>query len=180
MRPDAPPLVCDATVVFNLGHRGRLEQLAERLKADRGLQITPDVEREVTRDPHDGFYERFLPACFTRCAEPLTALNKIPAEFAPMLGDGEKSVLSLAKQRQWTACIDESLGRKAALAMGLLPTGTLGLLEEAVNRQWLTDAEAMDAIRRLHQNRFVLPLRPGVNDDFAEYMQRVRLRLPKT
>ena len=119
MSPAPAPIACDASVVFNLGHRGQLEALTAALKAAGGLLITPEVEREVTRDPHDGFYDAFLKAHFTRCDEPLTALAEIPAEYAPMLGDGERSVLALARQRQCLAAIDDSLGRKAAKAMGL-------------------------------------------------------------
>lgn len=139
MSPAPAPIACDASVVFNLGHRGQLEALTAALKAAGGLLITPEVEREVTRDPHDGFYDAFLKAHFTRCDEPLTALAEIPAEYAPMLGDGERSVLALARQRQCLAAIDESLGRKAAKAMGLEPTGTLGLLELAVQRAWMDE-----------------------------------------
>ena len=177
MRSKPLPLACDASVVYNLGHRGRLEMLAAALHEDCGLLITPDVEREVTRDPHEGFYEVFLRTSFTRCDDELTALAEIPAEFDPLLGDGERSVLSLARQRRCMAAIDEALGRKAALAMGLELTETLGLLEMAVRRGWMNDSQAMDAVFRLHQNRFFLPVKPGANDDFRDYLLKAKLKL---
>ncbi len=168
------PLVCDASVVFNLGHRGRLETLAASLNETCGLLITPDVQREVTRDPHGGFYDEFLRTHFTRCDDALTALAAIPADFSPLLGDGERSVLSVATQRQCAVAIDETLARKAAQAMGLELTGTLGLMEMAVRRSWLDEALAMEAVHRLQQNRFFLPVKPGANDDFPEYMEKVK------
>ena len=168
------PLVCDASVVFNLGHRGRPANIAASLNEAFGLLITPDVEREVTHDPHGGFYDEFLRTHFTRCDDALTALASIPAEFSPLLGDGERSVLSLARQRHCAVAIDEALGRKAALAMELELTGTLGLMELAVRRDWLDEALAMEAVHRLQQNRFFLPVKPGANDGFSEYMVKVK------
>lgn len=58
--PERPPsIVCDATMVLNLGHRGGLAKLAWRLQEERGLIVTPEVVREVTKSDPD-FYLPFL------------------------------------------------------------------------------------------------------------------------
>jgi predicted nucleic acid-binding protein len=51
------------------------------------------------------------------------------------LDDGEREVISLALGRKLTPIIDESLGRREADRLGLVPIGTLGLLALAKERK---------------------------------------------
>ncbi len=38
----------------------------------------------------------------------------------------------------------------------------------------------MAAVLRLHQNQFFPPKKPGVNEHFAEHMERVKMKLSQT
>ncbi len=175
---EATPLVLDASAVFNLGHRGRLLDVWEKLAAMRQLVVTPEVVREVTLKPRTDFdYREKLGRLCTVWDAPLPHVEKVPPEYQSVLGPGELSVLGLAHEKQWEAVIDEAAGRAAAGMMGIPVKGTLGLLEMAVQAGWLAEAGCMDAVWRLKNAGFFLPVRPGANDDFAEYLVKVKQKL---
>ena len=177
---DTEPLILDASVVFNLGHRGQLVPLMGKLAEHRKLMITPEVEGEVTLKPRPDFdYRGLIEKLCHRWDLPLSNINAIPVEFRVQLGPGEQSVLALAHEKGWLAAIDEAQGRKAARQMGVNLTGTLGLLESGLAVQCLTDSECMASVWRLKETGFRLPVQPGANDDFVDYMERVRQRLAK-
>lgn len=172
MKSEEPPLVCDATVVFNLGHRGGLSSLVGKFSAQRKLMVTIDVADEVNRDD-PAFYSDFLTAHFTINRDPLSHIAEVIEVARPvMLHAGEISVLALCLQNGWTACVDEKEGRKVARQLHLNVMGTLGLLKEAIQKEWMTDDECLDAIRRMRQGGFFCP-KVQVNDDFADYCARL-------
>lgn len=73
------------------------------------------------REPVDFTWVRFVPR--TTRLNPLAVSN---------LDEGEAAVIQLALDEQIaTVCIDERKGRRAALAVGLRVTGTLGILGRA-------------------------------------------------
>ncbi len=167
------PLVCDATAVFNLGHRGSLDSLAERMRDERQLLVTPDVVKEVSQDD-PAYYGSFLSRHFMINAEPLTALGKIAEASGDVsLDAGEISVISLCLQKGWTACLDETSARRVAKSLGLNLTGTFGLLKHAIEKRWLTDDECMQAVVRMKTGGFFCP-KVLANDDFADYYARLR------
>lgn len=44
----------------------------------------------------------------------------------------------------------------------------------------MSDADCMAAVLQLHQNQFFLSKKPGVSEDFAEYMERVKMMPSQT
>jgi predicted nucleic acid-binding protein len=174
----ARPLILDASAVFNFGHRGQLLDVWEKLAAARQLIVTTEVVREVTLKPRTDFdYPEQLARLCTAWDAPLPHIGKIPPAFQNILGPGELSVLGLAHEKQWEAVIDEAAGRAAAGVMGIPVKGTLGLLEMAVQAGWLAEAGCMEAVWRLKIAGFFLPVKPGANDDFAEYLLKVKKKL---
>ena len=162
------PLVCDATVVLNLGHRGGLEDLTAALAQDRKLVVTTEVAREVSLDD-PSFYEAFLARHFTIEARPLLRVADVEKAALPMrLDSGEISVLSLCLQTRWAACIDESAGRRVARALELECFGTFGLLWPGIDQGWMTDQAALDVIRRLRSRGLFCP-KVLPDDIFARY-----------
>jgi predicted nucleic acid-binding protein len=71
------------------------------------------------------------------------------------LGPGESQAIALALEINADALfIDERDGTKAARKLGLFATGTLGVLEMAAKRGWLSLPDAIDA---LHKTAFRCP-----------------------
>ena len=65
------------------------------------------------------------------------------------LGRGEIEAISLALEKQVRVIlIDERKGRSAAQSMGLLPVGTLNLIDLADEMGLLSGVDALDAIRK--------------------------------
>lgn len=139
------PLVCDASVVLNLGQRGRLARLVECLAARTRLVVTEQVAAELRVDDK-AYSDQFLQAHF-QIEEGL--LHKLPEVEQASLPDGldvgESSVLALCLERGWVPAIDEKPGRAVARRLGMKPTGTIGLLHLALAEGWMTDDECLDA-----------------------------------
>lgn len=172
------PLILDASAVFNLGHRGGLVEVWEKLASARQLIVTSEVVREVTAKPRaDIDYPEKLNRLCKVWAEPLPNIGKIPPEYQSALGPGELSVLALAHEKQWEAVIDEAAGRAAAKVMGIQIKGTLGVLEIALQNSWIVDDGCMEAVWRLMRAGFYLPVKPGVNDDFRDYLLKAKQKL---
>ena len=172
MRKRDSPLVCDASVVLNLGHRGELGELVAELRNERVLTVTPEVVREISLDD-PAYYRAFLSGHFKTHAKPLLAMERIPEEARNRLDPGELSVLAVCLEEGWTACIDETLARKVALELDIPLTGTLGLLGHALDQKWMTDASCLAAVRRMKHNGFYCPKIP-VNDEFLDYLTRMK------
>jgi predicted nucleic acid-binding protein len=168
-----PPIVCDATMVLNLGHRGGLGEVARLLSQERGLMVTPEVVREVTKSDPD-FYLAFLSEHFT-VVESLK--NSPPNESkvdGGILGDGELSVIATCMDHpEWLAGIDELDGRKAAIKLNIPLFGTVGIIEHAAECGWMTEDEALMALRRLRSAGFRCP-KVLANDDLADYVSRLK------
>ncbi len=171
MKPETP-LVCDTSVVLNLGRRGELTALALKIKATRSLVVTEEVEAELQGDD-PAFYGRFLTDHFQTVRGPLPCLPKVEQACQPDgLDAGEMSVLALCLERQWVPAIDERLGRHAARTLGMTPVGTLGLLQMACSQSWMSADECLDAVQKMRANGFYCP-KVLVNDDFADYFARL-------
>ena len=171
MRKRDSPLVCDSSVVLNLGHRGELSELVAKLMEERLLTVTPEVVREVSLDD-PAFYRTFLSGHFKTHAKPLLAMERIPEEARNRMDAGELSVLAVCLEEKWTACIDEIQARKSATELGISLTGTLGLLRHALERKWMTDAACLAAVRRMKHNGFHCP-KVQADDDFLDYLARM-------
>ena len=167
------PYVFDTSAVLNFGQRGHLQPLLTRFGRIYQLLITPDVVGELTDPPHKPFNDAFVPAHFTVQSPKTTAFDlETLTRFAVMFGPGEISVMALAKELHATAVLDERAARAEAVKLGLKITGTLGLLNDARQRSWLTDDACLEKTRLLQSNGFRIP-KPGANQTFAEYLTAI-------
>jgi len=165
-------LVCDATVVLNLGHRGGLEDLTAALAKAGKLVVTTEVAREVSLDD-PSFYQGFLARYFAIDSRPLLRVADVENAALPMrLDSGKISVLSLCLQTQWAACIDESAGRRVARALELECCGTFGLLWHGIGQGWMSDPAALEVVRRLRSRGLFCP-KVLPDDTFAHYLARL-------
>jgi len=172
MNDEPLPIVCDATVVLNLGHRGNMATVVAKLREQRGLWVTPEVIREVTKHDPD-FYRLFLEEHFTVVSEVEQVLSEISDPGVGLLGPGELSVLMTCMAKGWVAGIDELEGRKAARVLKIPLMGTIGILDQAVTAEWLDGEEALNTLRRLRTHGFHCP-KVLANDDFADYIARLK------
>jgi len=167
-------LVFDASVVFNFGHHGQLEELLAQFKTAHDLYVTPTVKEEVSKEASFD-YETFCAQHFT--VQPTTVPEAL-AEALPALSQrldaGEIEVLLLAGELGAAAMgvIDERAARQVARVLGIAVTGTLGLLHHAVQREWLTDEAALQVVARLRARRFRCPPVGGVGT-LTAYLARL-------
>ena len=167
------PYVFDTSAVLNFGQRGHLQPLLTRFGRIYQLLITPDVVGELTDPHHKPFNDAFVPAHFTIQSPRTTAFDLATlTRFAVMFGPGEISVMALARELQATAVLDERAARAEAVKLGLKITGTLGLLNDARQRSWLTDDACLEKTRLLQSNGFRIP-KPSANQTFAEYLTAI-------
>ncbi|MEO6060924.1 MAG: hypothetical protein ABIQ99_03190 [Thermoflexales bacterium] len=165
------PLVFDAAALFNFGHRDTLQELLRHLTTEAML-VAPAAVLEELRPETRLDYEQFCRDHLTvgraeAGPEDLALLRSLSAE----LGPGEIEALLLARDTGGTAVIDDRKARQAAGQMGVRVIGTLGLIARAIERGWMTDPEAMQAVRQLRANGFFLP-RPDDDERFDAYLGR--------
>lgn len=130
--------VLDASPVIVLARAGFVGLLPELLAP---ILIPQAVAEEIEAGPTDDPGRRFLagPPDWLTIVEPQPALSPLPSW---RLGRGESGVLEYARQNAGTvAVLDDRAARRAARALEIPVTGTLGLLIAAVERGILPSLE---------------------------------------
>jgi len=138
------PAVLNASPLIVLARAGYLDLVPKLVSS---VVIPRAVATEVTAGPAEDPAVRFL-------AKPswLTVIDLTPP-LSPLaiwrLGQGESEVLEYARRNPGTtAILDDKAARRAALALHVPLTGTLGLLIAAVRNKLIPSLrEAIDAVR---------------------------------
>ena len=155
------PLVFDASALFNFGHRGNLSQLLVHLRESHTLIVTSSVVAEIVIEPRFDYKvlieEHFGIQQTITMPEDVSTLALLSAS----LGAGELDVILLAMQTKGTAVIDERAARRQARELGLAVIGTLGLLQYAVEKKWMSDSKVLASVQQLRQNGFRCPSAEG-------------------
>jgi predicted nucleic acid-binding protein len=73
------------------------------------------------------------------------------------LGLGEASSIAMAKIRGWTFACDDRMARREAASLGIVLTGTIGILVKATRMKLLTIKEADEALAVMIKNGFYSP-----------------------
>lgn len=146
------PRVVDASPLIGLAKVGRLGLLTA---GGRTVIVTDTVAQEVQAGAEDDPARRALAQGWgeRRAAAPVP-----PALAAWRLDAGEASVLALALTLGAVAVLDDGDGRRAARALGVLHTGTAGVVAEG-KRQGLI-ASARDVLQALWSAGVYLPSDP--------------------
>jgi predicted nucleic acid-binding protein len=153
-------LVFDTSVIFNLGYRsGGGEIVIEHLRKEYSLLLPPEVKKEVLRDPSVNFdHASFLKNYFK--VRSVNLPNEYEEEFRRIskdLDSGEIAVLSLGLALKAKVVIDEKRARRAAKELTLPCTGSIGLLNEAVERKWIDAMFALSTVTKIIQAGGHLP-----------------------
>ncbi len=143
------PRVVDAAPLISLAKVGRLDVLTAE---NRIVLITDTVAREVQAGAETDPARLALQSGWgTRHAD-----VPVAADLAAWrLDAGEEAALALARLRGCAVVLDDGAGRKAARALGIIHTGTTGLVIEA-KRQGIV-MSAADLLRDLRRAGLYLP-----------------------
>ncbi len=153
------PVACDTSLLSYFVHGG-IFHILQVLFAGR-LYVPPTVAAEAGRTPvvweavagalRDGWLLRAHLS-----PEELAAAVRVRQNYG--LDDGEAEAVALAARRGMVLIGDERPGRAAATSLGVLVTGSMGVLYKAVETGALTVDEADTAISRMRSARQWLPV----------------------
>lgn len=116
--------VCDASPLILLAKIGRADLLS--VLSDE-LVIPEAVAREVEAGAENSPAKQWLRGAARRFVRSADA--GVPAVDAWGLDPGERAVLSWAYEKpDWTAVVDDRAGRRCASALGIVVTGTIGVV----------------------------------------------------
>jgi len=135
----------NATVLSNFASIGRLDLLRQLHKR---IYIPNEVHQEILDGLIEGydFYtgidvhispfaqEGWIELVSMTAAEELHLFRSLPRR----LHSGEASCLAIARHRGWAFLSDDKLARKQARQWGIVLSGTLGVLVQAIKNKLLT------------------------------------------
>lgn len=148
-------LIFDTSAVFNFGYRGGAggEKIIKLLGQEHTLITPEEVRAEVLDDqPLGSKYDDFLAAYF-EMRGPVTVPGAAADELrkqSERLDTGEVAVLALGLALNATVVMDEKSARRVAHALKLSLTGTIGLLNEAVERGQIEAEFAHSLVIKIH------------------------------
>lgn len=149
-------VICNTTVISNFAAVDALDILRAVV---RELHISTDVYAEIQDglaegcDFYGGLDEQIYPIApdgwlhliSFESEEELRRYGQLPAA----LHRGEASSLAIATQRKWAFLSDDDRARKIARELKVPVSGTLGILVQAVDAQWLSLAEADELLAKM-------------------------------
>jgi len=170
-------LVFDTSALLNFGHRGELTALLKKLSTEYHILTTPGARAELTDPDRAEFYATFIRNHFTVQGATTVPFDiKTLAQLNRALDPGEITVMTLAKEINGMAVLDETAARAEAKKLDLRCIGTLGLLHLGLQRKWLTDAECLARVNKLCDAGFFIP-RPAAGKSFAQYFASIDGRI---
>jgi predicted nucleic acid-binding protein len=167
-------LILDTSTLFNLGHRGEMELLATKLREEMyEFWVTPEAKAEIYLPASKAYFEAHIAGLVE---ERSFTTNTLTAEqifeLTDSIQNAEITAIILAKEHSATVSLDDKTARKKAELVGVTTIGTLGLMRQGLERGWMSDDECIAAVERMRSRGFFIP-RPGANDDFSEYLEKV-------
>jgi predicted nucleic acid-binding protein len=148
------PILLDNTVLSNFA-------LVKR--TDLVLQLWPhcSTTADTWREYQAGVALGYLPK-ETWTTLPRTELNeteeKIARQLVNALGAGERTCIAVAKTRNGLFVTDDRKARQVALEMGVIVSGTLGILVVAVERKIIPIGEANQLLAQMIEYGYRSPV----------------------
>ncbi len=167
------PLIFDASVLFNFGHRGELQDIVQELKNNFRLIITESVRYESSGEINRAYYEKFILDYFeVYTGIPAKKYVKEIIDLTRILGSGEIEVIVTALELNGTAVIDEKLARREAIKLNIEVTGTLGILKYALDNSWIENTRAVKIIDLIRDKGAYIPMRKR-GQTFEDYFRSI-------
>ena len=148
------PILLDNTVLSNFSLVKRTDIV---LRLWNNCSTPPDAWREdqsgvaIGHRPREAWESLAL-------IELTEAEIELTKQLANALGAGERSCIAVAKSRCGLFFTDDRKARQAALEMGVIVSGTLGILVVAVERKIIPIAEANPLLMQMIQNGYHSPV----------------------
>lgn len=166
-------LVFDTSALLNFGHRGEFTPLLKKLSGEYKILTTPGARAELTDPKRKDYYAEFLRQHFTVQSAATMPFNvSTLARLTRAIDLGEITVMTLAKEINGMAVLDETAARREAKLLDLRCTGTLGLLHQGLQRKWLTETECLARVVKLCDAGFFIP-RPAAGQTFTQYLRTI-------
>ena len=125
----------------------KIEKLDLLLAGDRSLLIPEAVAREILEAPAQDPARRILESGWG--SKPVS-ITPHPDVLEWGLGAGESAVLSLAREQNGVALVDDRAARIACKALGITYIGTLGIvLRSRLKGQISSSVEILKALRQV-------------------------------
>jgi hypothetical protein len=144
-------VVSDTTPIISLMKAGQLEVLQKLF----GIVCIPKaVYRELTENETFAEEVRMIRECEFLCMEEVSNEKSviILRKFTG-LDAGESEAIILADEKQSDVLLmDEHRGRQVAQKMGIMITGTIGILTQAFDEGMLTKEDVEDCIERMKES----------------------------
>lgn len=148
-------ILLDTTVLSNFA-RVKLEYVPQQIWGDQAC-----VAEEVIEEYQAGVKVGRLPA-FTwtvlRVLKPSREEKAFEHTLPQHLGRGERTSLAVAFNRRAALATDDALARKVARNLGISITGTIGILQRAVQREILSDSQAQLALDEMIASGYYSPV----------------------
>ena len=155
-------VVFDAVVLSNFALAERLDVITTRYRG-RGA-VTTEVSDEIDRGVASGYaaLETVAGMVGGRGLRLLTLTREERRLYATLLrhlGAGEASCLAVVEARGGVVATDDRAARARCASMGILVTGTIGILKAACQDGNLSAEKADDSLRRMIAAGFYSPVR---------------------
>jgi predicted nucleic acid-binding protein len=166
-------LVFDTSALLNFGHRGELTALLKKLSGEYKLLTTLGACSELTDPKRKDYYSKFLRDYFkVQCSTTAQFDANTLTRLVRTIDSGEITVMTLAIEVKGVAVLDERAARREAKSLNLRITGTLGLLNEGLQKSWLSEADCLNSVAKLWAAGFAIP-RPAPGQSFANYLSAI-------
>jgi predicted nucleic acid-binding protein len=161
--PPMPDIIFDTNVLSNFVRAGQLG-LLRRLYPDNAC-CSGFVVSEVLRGLHMGHQDleplaNIIVTGWPRQEVPTTTVERqLYAAISLSLGDGESSCLALAAHRGYVFACDDRLARSEGARLGVVLTGTVGILIKSVRLGVIELNEANTILKKMIKAGFYAPLK---------------------
>ena len=159
--PDRPQIFFDTIVLSNFARAGRLDILSDRYRGR--MFVSQQVLDELIAGEMAG--HRHVAQVLELVSK--SVLRVVPVSGAELgeyrillqtLGEGEASVIALAKSRKAVVASDDQAARNACVRLKILVTGTLGILAACVRDGQISERDADDCLQRIIAGGFYSPV----------------------
>ncbi|MDQ1328116.1 MAG: hypothetical protein QG641_1401 [Candidatus Poribacteria bacterium] len=155
-------VIANNTVLSNLALVNRLDLLKS---VSEIIYLTPDVYREIENGILCGHnYQMRTKMEIERNKWLLVTVlddseNTILLKLPDKLHLGEASCLAVSKNRRWTFLTDDGTARNCANEIGVVISGTIGILLASANLNLITMEEGDNYLQIMIKNRYRSPIK---------------------